>query len=141
LGREVNRAHRNQAPLSLLLVDIDAFKKVNDEHGHPVGDECLRGVADALRLSVRGHDRCFRWGGDEFAALLDTGHEGALEVGKRLAQTVRAAGLGSDDCGLAISCGVACMPDAQTGEELVGRADIDLLRNKRNAGARPRATA
>lgn len=141
LGREVSRAHRNQAPLSLLLVDIDTFKKVNDEYGHPVGDECLRGLADALRLSVRGHDRCFRWGGDEFAALLDTGPEGALQVGKRLAQTVRAAGLGPGDCGLAISCGVACMPDAQTGEELVGRADIDLLRNKLNAGARPRVTA
>jgi diguanylate cyclase (GGDEF)-like protein len=141
LGREVSRARRNEVPLSLLLVDIDTFKQVNDDYGHPTGDECLRGVADALRLTVRGHDRCFRWGGDEFAALLDTGREGALEVGKRLTQTVRAAGLGPADHGLAISCGVACMPDAQSGEELVGRADIDLLASKRNAGARRRVTA
>jgi diguanylate cyclase (GGDEF)-like protein len=141
LGSEVSRAHRNETPLSLLLVDIDAFKRVNDECGHPAGDDCLRGVADALRLSVRGHDRCFRWGGDEFAALLDTGREGAIEVARRLAQTVKAAGLGPGDRSLSISCGISCITDAQSGDELVGRADIDLLRSKRNAGARARITA
>jgi diguanylate cyclase (GGDEF)-like protein len=141
LAREVSRARRHETPLSLLLVDIDAFKQVNDAFGHPAGDDCLRGVANALRLAVRGHDRCFRWGGDEFAVLLDSARDGASEVCRRLTETVKAAGLGPGDRGLAISCGISSMPDARSGEELVGRADMDLLRTKRQVRFRARMTS
>jgi diguanylate cyclase (GGDEF)-like protein len=140
LAREVSRARRHETPLSLLLVDIDAFKQVNDGFGHPAGDDCLRGVANALRLAVRGHDRCFRWGGDEFAVLLDSDRDGASLVCRRLTETVKAAGLGPGDRGLAISSGISSMPDARSGEELVGRADMDLLRTKRHARTRARVT-
>jgi diguanylate cyclase (GGDEF)-like protein len=143
LEREVSRADRAGAPLALLLVDIDDFKTVNDDYGHPTGDECLRGVADALRLTVRAHDHCFRWGGDEFAVLLpETSSEGAGEVCWRLAETVLAAGIGPDKRRIDVTCGVACLPDATSGAELVGRADMALLRAKHDAGARgPRVIA
>ncbi|HEY7632345.1 MAG TPA: GGDEF domain-containing protein, partial [Thermoleophilaceae bacterium] len=66
---EIARARRVGAPLSLLLADLNDFKEINDAHGHLAGDDCLRQVAATFRDEVRVHDHCFRWGGDEFAAI------------------------------------------------------------------------
>jgi diguanylate cyclase (GGDEF)-like protein len=134
--REIARARRAGSPLSLLIADVDDFKQINDRHGHPIGDKCLRKVSAALRLSVRTEDMCFRWGGDEFVALLtETDLRGARLVGDRLRETVRAAGLGPGDAALELSCGVSELSELSTPQDLVAVADADLLLGKRAAPA------
>lgn len=70
LGREVEVARRHLLPLSILMLDLDHFKQINDEHGHSVGDDALRAVATALKNSLRNVDMVFRFGGEEFLVLL-----------------------------------------------------------------------
>ncbi len=85
LRREVARAERYGHALSLILIDIDNFKDINDRYGHLVGDEALRRVAKALRENIRRVDYIFRWGGDEFCLVLpETNGPGAQEVMRRL---------------------------------------------------------
>ena len=92
LQREWQRCARSAVPLSLLMVDVDHFKRYNDHYGHPAGDSCLKAVARAL-LSVaqRPGDRVGRLGGEEFAVLLpDTDAAGAMDLAERALQAVRA---------------------------------------------------
>lgn len=98
LVREWNRARREAVPLSLLMVDLDDFKKFNETHGRDKGDECLRKVADALRCVLkRAGDTVVRYGGEEFAAILpNTPNGGALTVAHEFLEQMTA---------LAISCG------------------------------------
>jgi diguanylate cyclase (GGDEF)-like protein len=132
LEREIARLERRGEPLSLLIADVNGFKRINDAFGHPFGDDCLRRVAEALRLTVRGEDLCFRWGGDEFAVLLPaTPREGAAEVRKRLLDTVKAARLGPEATPIEISCGIASLEGSGSGEKLVADADGDLFLFKR----------
>jgi diguanylate cyclase (GGDEF)-like protein len=85
LGNEVARSQRNGAPLSLLLADLDGFKRVNDKHGHQVGDEVLYAIARLMEDSVRATDIAARLGGDEFAVLLpDTPLTGATAIAEKL---------------------------------------------------------
>ncbi len=86
LHEEVNASVRSQAPLSCLMLDVDYFKKVNDTHGHPVGDQVLREVATLIRAELRGNDVLARYGGEEFAALLS---ETPLETAEEVAERVR----------------------------------------------------
>jgi diguanylate cyclase (GGDEF)-like protein len=136
VAREIALARRSGTPLSLLIVDIDDFKQINDRHGHTVGDRCLRKFGEALRLTVRTEDMCFRWGGDEFVALLpETGLQGARLVGDRLSETVRAARLGPRDTPLEISCGLSELSELSSPQDLVASADADLLLGKRASRA------
>jgi diguanylate cyclase (GGDEF)-like protein len=91
LELEWSRSNRMQSPLSLLMIDIDYFKNLNDTHGHVVGDDCLARLAAALRLALtRGGDLLARYGGEEFAAILPgTGSEGARAVAVKLQAAVR----------------------------------------------------
>jgi diguanylate cyclase (GGDEF)-like protein len=140
LTTEVARARRGQAPLSLLVCDLDRFKKINDKHGHLAGDNCLRQVADALRGELRGADVCFRWGGDEFAVLLaGTPGSDALEVGARLEQLVARSCARPDETPLCVTCGQATLLDWMSGEDLVASADRELLARKGRVSA-PRAS-
>jgi diguanylate cyclase (GGDEF)-like protein len=129
-------ARRRQAPLAVLLADLDGFKAVNDQLGHAVGDEVLRRVARAMESALRTEDLLGRYGGDEFVAVLPgTGREGALEAGERLRRAVLdldlgIAGLGFPDP-LALSVGVATFERSQTEpSDLVRRADEALYRAK-----------
>ncbi len=125
---ELLKEHQEkQHPLSLLLVDIDDFKRYNDEHGHQKGDEILKNIAKILKDHCRSIDLPCRYGGEEFALILpDTGKPEALNIAERLRKTVEEAGLPT------LSIGVATFPeDATTKEELIELADAALYRAKR----------
>lgn len=89
LRQEVQRARRYSRPLTLLMIDLDRLKQINDTHGHAAGDAMLRGVAESIRASVRATDYAARLGGDEFAALLpETGRTEALTIAERIRASV-----------------------------------------------------
>src|SRR6476661_1977644 len=135
LRKETKRASRNGRPLSLLFVDLDGFKGVNDTHGHLCGSRALVEVAAVIRGSARETDVVARFGGDEFALVLpDTGKEGAFAVGERVRARIAAhrflAGDGLD-IHLTVSVGVATLPDvAASADELMQAADDAMYRVK-----------
>ena len=136
LKQEVDRATRYQRFLSLVMVDVDHFKRINDERGHPAGDWALQRVAELMRVvRMRGSDAAFRIGGEEFAVLLtETDKAGALAMAERLRQTTEGMKFFADGAGITLSLGVATFPvDARDGEELLRRADRALYEAK-NAG-------
>jgi diguanylate cyclase (GGDEF)-like protein len=128
LRRETKRASRSGRPLSLLFLDLDGFKGVNDTHGHLFGSRALVEAAGVIKGSARETDVVARFGGDEFALVLpDTGGEGAFAVGERIRDRVAAHKFLSGDgldIHLTASVGVATLPDvAASAEELVQAAD------------------
>jgi diguanylate cyclase (GGDEF)-like protein len=128
LRRETKRASRSGRPLSLLFIDLDGFKGVNDTHGHLYGSRALVEAAGLIRGSARETDVVSRFGGDEFAIVLpDTGGEGAYAVGERVRDRVAAHPFLADDglnIHLTASVGVATLPDvAASADELVAAAD------------------
>jgi diguanylate cyclase (GGDEF)-like protein len=135
LRKETKRASRNGRPLSLLFIDLDGFKNVNDTHGHLCGSRALVEAAAVIRGSARETDVVARFGGDEFALVLpDTGCEGAFAVGERIRERVAAhkflAGDGLD-IHLTVSVGVATLPDvAASADELMQAADKAMYRVK-----------
>ncbi len=128
LRRETKRASRSGRPLSLLFVDLDGFKSINDAHGHLFGSRALVEAATVIRASARETDVVARFGGDEFALVLpDTGSEGAVSVGERVRDKIGAWKFLQGD-GLSISLtasvGVATLPDvAASAEQLLQAAD------------------
>ena len=139
LEREWKRAQRSKQPLALLMVDIDHFKSLNDEHGHLAGDGCLRDIARLLRGGIgREADFAARYGGEEFAVLLvDTGIEGGRVVAeslRRLVEQYRCAGPHGIDLAFTVSIGVASeIPMQQESSvTLVAAADKALYRAKRS---------
>jgi len=136
LDREVSRALRFGHPISLIILDVDDFKKINDREGHLQGDLVLEEVAGVVRDAIRTIDVAARYGGDELAVILvETDREGALILGERLADQMRAAQVPLRDggsMGVTISLGVATIPDSAGDlESLVDAADRALLRAKR----------
>jgi diguanylate cyclase (GGDEF)-like protein len=128
LRRETKRASRSGRPLSLLFVDLDGFKSINDTHGHLFGSRALVEAASVIRASARETDMVARFGGDEFALILpDTGSEGAAAVGDRVRDRIAAFSfLRSDGLNirLTVSVGVATLPDvAATADGLIQAAD------------------
>jgi diguanylate cyclase (GGDEF)-like protein len=134
LTKELRRSERQSIPLSLLLVDIDHFKKVNDTYGHPVGDLVLRGVARILKEEIRDIDTAARYGGEEFAVVLPgTDSAGAKNFAERLRKTIMAETFSADGRTLKVtaSIGIASVPaDAKTKEELIERTDQALYHAK-----------
>ena len=128
LRREVKRATRSKRPLSLLFIDLDGFKSINDTHGHRFGSRALVEAAEVIRSSARETDVGARYGGDEFARVLpDTPSEGAVAVGERVRDRIAAhpflqsEGL---DIHLTASVGIATLPDvASSMESLIDSAD------------------
>lgn len=141
LLREWRRAARVHAPVSVIAVDVDAFKQFNDGYGHQVGDECLKAVARTLESQLRRPtDLVARYGGEEFFAVLpDTGPEGALQVAQAMRETVEAMQIthrfSPAAAVVTISAGVACQV-AEPGQDmgfvpLLKAADEALYEAKR----------
>lgn len=129
-------------PTTLVVVDVDHFKRINDECGHLTGDEVLRRVARLLRQQVRDGDLCARFGGDEFVLVLSAALPVATEVTTRLAESVAGYDWSTLAPGLAVTvtCGLAESTVAHTPASLFAAADADLLAAKR-ARHRHRASA
>ena len=131
-------AKRNSFPLSFLMMDIDHFKTYNDTYGHQQGDETLKAVAEAIKSALkRDSDTAYRWGGEEFTALLiDTDLPGAMLVARRVRLNVQAASVrnlaGGAPLSVTISVGVATMiPDESNGiEQMIKLADSALYTAK-----------
>jgi len=138
LPRFVNRFRRSHQPLALLMLDVDHFKRVNDEHGHPAGDAVLVAVAHTLRAAVRPTDHVARYGGEEFAVILpETGPRAAQGVAERLRAAVKLAPIRNAAGGLlpnvTISIGGAVLASAETtAPTLLAAADANLYASKQN---------
>jgi len=130
LGDEVVRSHHFGQPLSLILVDVDRFKCVNDTYGHLVGDNTLAAVGEALREHVRATDLVGRLGGDEFAVLLpNTEAAAAAELAERIRRDLPA----SVGVPVTLSFGVSHLnPTAATSEQMLDDADLALYQVKRS---------
>jgi len=135
LAQEQARAERYRLPLSLVLVDADHFKRVNDVHGHPAGDQVLKAIAQLIAGELRQTDAVFRYGGEEFAVLLPhTDVEGALDVAQRVVSAVRSRAIaaGSQRLTVTVSAGVASgQGRALASVDLMSQADVALYAAKR----------
>jgi diguanylate cyclase (GGDEF)-like protein len=130
---EVARARRYQHPLTLLIMDVDHFKSVNDEHGHPVGDEVLATIAAVLQPGVRATDQVGRIGGEEFAVLLvETPMDEAEQTAERLRQVIETTTVrhAEQTVGVTASFGLAALQAEDDFAELFRRADVALYAAK-----------
>ncbi|MGH7663780.1 MAG: diguanylate cyclase [Gemmatimonadaceae bacterium] len=135
MNREWRRANRRDSTLAVLAVDVDFFKRINDTHGHPVGDLVLQELADIMRTTARDTDIVARFGGDEFVILLpDTGWEGARTFAERLRANVDGHGFaeGPAMVNLTVSVGMALARgrDPISVDDLLQAADRSLYRAK-----------
>jgi diguanylate cyclase (GGDEF)-like protein len=133
LEREVARVERFGHPFTLLMLDIDSFKNLNDTFGHDAGDDAIRRLSKVLCEGTRGIDLAARIGGEEFAVLLvETRKDGGFEVAERLRIAIKSLELPHAGH-ITASFGVAeCPSDAQTAAEILKAADVALYEEKRN---------
>lgn len=142
LKREISRSNRRRAKdvpatFSLVMADLDHFKRINDGFGHRMGDRILQLVASTLGSAIRDYDTLARWGGEEFAIILpDVAKQGALEAGERYRRAIAAAAIPKGESGehlppVTASFGVATFPDdGEDPREILQRADDALYRSK-----------
>ncbi|MHC8340238.1 GGDEF domain-containing protein [Pseudomonas sp. HLT2-19-2] len=134
LQREIEMARRHLQPLSLLMLDIDHFKHINDNHGHSAGDDVLKAVAASIKSQLRNVDMVFRFGGEEFLILLsNTNREAAALVGERLRFAAQAEDYAADGnrVELTVSLGCSTLMPGESADSLLRRADSALYVAKR----------
>ncbi|MCS5709057.1 GGDEF domain-containing protein [Candidatus Berkiella cookevillensis] len=133
LQREIEFAKRHQNNLSLLIVDIDFFKQINDTYGHQAGDLVLVEFAERLRQIHRQSDMIFRYGGEEFTLILaHTEHKGAVQVAERICQKTAEIPfiIKQRNVTITVSIGVSTHQGAESNQKLFSRADIALYTAK-----------
>lgn len=135
LALECGRAQRYNHPLTVMMLDLDHFKRINDTHGHQGGDEALRVVAETIRGTIRGTDMVGRYGGEEFLVIApETSAEAAVELADRLNLSVKGASIrmpGNRTLSVTISIGVSSLPPGVLSPHvLVQSADRALYRAK-----------
>ncbi len=136
LTREVELAKRNRSPVSIIALDIDHFKKINDTYGHLAGDKVIVEIANVLEHAVRSCDIVFRYGGEEFVVVLSsTDTEGALLLAERVRKTISSKCIQYEDEEISVtaSLGVASYETGETDRSLLARADTALYEAK-NSG-------
>jgi diguanylate cyclase (GGDEF)-like protein len=146
LDRELVRAERHQRPLSVLMIDIDHFKSINDNFGHLCGDLVLRKLADSLSEGIRAEDMFARFGGEEFCmVLVETSAEDAIEIGERVRSGVAAMEIPFEGTvvRITVSVGVATTSGETpiAGKDLIQRADEKLYEAKRSGRNRVHSEA
>jgi len=131
LSQELERAQRYGQAMTVVILDVDHFKQVNDGHGHAVGDLVLQRFAALMAAQVRTNDLVGRWGGEEFLLLCpSTGVDGGLALAEKLRATLAAHVFEGLGCRTA-SFGVAALNDGETLQSLLSRADAALYEAKR----------
>ena len=134
LQREMKMYERSQSPLSLIVMDIDDFKQINDQSGHLVGDDVLRAVADIISQTIRETDVAFRIGGEEFLVLMtNTDINGANILAERLREQVESCHIShkGQNVNFTVSLGIAQYRQNETQHELIARADQAMYQAKR----------
>jgi diguanylate cyclase (GGDEF)-like protein len=135
LGQEISRSERSSAPLSILIVDLDGFEEVNEAHGREVGDQLLTEAAEALKTTLRTADTLYRYGGDEFSAILpDTELGTAYLAAERCRDALDQVSVSGRPTKASI--GVAQFSNGRSAEEVIARAEIALFRAKESGGSR-----
>ena len=135
MQEELNRAQRYAQLVSVVLVDFDRFKQLNDQHGHIAGDRALQLFAELATKQLRNLDSVGRWGGEEFVLLLpNTDANAAMTTAQRLLETIRGAGCTVDGTAvpLTVSAGLATTQGDESIETLIDRADQALYEAKAN---------
>ncbi len=137
LGRAFDESARYGRPLSLAIVDLDFFKKVNDTYGHAVGDEVLKGISRLFQQSIRSTDLAARYGGEEFAMMMpETNLDDAMTFAEKLRSLVESTAIKTQEgpIRLTVSVGVSTVPhpDIHAAKELIVAADSALYRAKHN---------
>ncbi len=139
IEEEIERSRRYGTPFSVIMLDVDDFKNLNDTYGHLVGDRVLRAIANIIKAQVRGVDTAARYGGEEMAVILPrTEMVGAYNLAERIREGIAELRITTDDdpprsLGVTASLGIAAFPEskAQDGVDLVRRADRALYRAKK----------
>jgi diguanylate cyclase (GGDEF)-like protein len=135
IGEELERAARYGSGLSIIMIDLDHFKRVNDEFGHLLGDEVLRGVSQIFHQGLRKPDVCCRYGGEEFAIILpETSGQNAVRVAEKLRNLVAEHDFPGVPRRITISAGVADFPRCGTTRDDIVRAADDSLYLAKQAG-------
>jgi len=134
LHREAELSIRHDTPLSVIMLDADHFKRINDQHGHIAGDYVLRELAETIKHCARQSDLCFRYGGEEFLLILDdTNSEQALRVAERIREAIsgHVFSYNGKILPVTVSLGTATFTIKETLEELKDRADAALYEAKK----------
>ncbi len=133
INREIQLAQRNGRPLSVVFLDIDHFKKLNDTYGHECGDAALSSIAEWIKKALRASDIVFRYGGEEFVVILsDTDVEGANIIAERIRQEIGSHTLayGINALNVTASIGVSSLKSGDTAAALIQRADGAMYQAK-----------
>ena len=142
IRQEIDQHSRYGGMLSVIMIDLDAFKIYNDRHGHVAGDKILAYIGQVIKGSIRNSDLPFRYGGDEFAVLLpQSAADDALVVAERIRKNV-AREMSARQTGITISLGLACWPEnGVTPDEIINAADSALYYAKQTGGNRTQVTS
>jgi diguanylate cyclase (GGDEF)-like protein len=133
LEKEFKRTKRYHSPTSCMMIDIDHFKKINDEYGHHTGDEVLKEIAKIIKTSLREIDTVARWGGEEFIVLLpETTKENAFKAASRILESITGLKFSGVSRQLTVSIGIASIPDPSIDsiEKLIQVSDLALYEAK-----------